>query len=83
MTEENLQQQGYTRWHELLLFPGRPYKRGRATMAAFKENARGVFAGLIVGCIGDQDFDVTGAHVGERQWKLPEPPVHSASCCLM
>lgn len=81
-TEENLRSQGYETWHELILFPGRAHERSPSRMCTFKSQARAAYAEKIVACIGDMDADVTGDHIGLRQWRLPEPPAHT-QCVIM
>ena len=80
-TVENLRAEGYGHGENIVLCP----QQGKVDYCAWKDWVRGMLIERgdyhIVACIGDQDMDVLGVHVGERQFRLPEPPLHAREGC--
>lgn len=74
-TTENLKDQGYLTYIDLVM---RPLSSRTINTERWKDEKRCDLTKLydIVACIGDQAMDVIGYYVGERQFLLPTPPVH-------
>lgn len=75
---------GYAGWHSLIMYPN-DLPHTVDALVGWKDTERAKLkkeGGMyIVACVGDQDMDVLGSHIGEYQARLPEldPP----SCSIM
>lgn len=80
---QNLDNEGYLPQHDIIFCPG-DIIRTVYYIGIWKDKVRCDLKQRyhLVACIGDQSMDVEGLHVGERQFKLPEPPQHQQGCCV-
>ena len=79
LTEGNLEYTGYSWYEKLVMMPNTDNISGHPipVVNKWKDEQRKKFKedGFhLVACIGDQDADVFGEHIGEYQVKLPIPP---------
>jgi ribonucleotide monophosphatase NagD (HAD superfamily) len=79
LTEGNLKHVGYSWYENLVMMPDTDNPSGHPIWAVgvWKDEQRKKFKedGFhLVACIGDQDADVCGDHIGEYQVRLPIPP---------
>jgi hypothetical protein len=76
-TRLNLSSEGYLPQHNIIFCPTHVYHSVH-DIGVWKDEARSELEQTyhLVACIGDQPMDVAGRHVGEKQFRLPEPPIH-------
>lgn len=78
LTESNLEHVGYSGYHKLIMMPSKFPGYSMLEIIKWKDEQRRELKEThgfhLVGCIGDQDADVVGDHIGEFQFRLPEPP---------
>jgi len=76
-TKQTLGLHGFSTYERLCLFPDE-WPRNAYLIWAWKDEMREAIAKEyhILACIGDQQCDVAGSNIGERQFKLPEPPAY-------
>jgi len=78
-TQKNLKHVGYGRYDSLLMVPDDGYSRlGVPEIGNWKDLQRCQLKEIhnyhLVACVGDQDMDTRGEHIGEYQLRLPPPP---------
>lgn len=80
----NLEYCGYHTFEALVMMP-KPVL-GVREICEWKDEQRRIFKEVLgyhlVCCIGDQDADTTGNHIGEYQIRIPPPP-RAGQCSMM
>jgi predicted secreted acid phosphatase len=79
LTIENLKYVGYAWYEKLVMMPDTSSVFGHPipVINKWKDEQRKKFKEegyYLVACVGDQDADVIGEHIGEYQFRLPMPP---------
>jgi hypothetical protein len=76
LTEYNLNKVGYVGYAKVIMMPQYHQNYSIPEIIRWKDEQRRILKedSHIVGCIGDQDADVCGDHIGEYQLRLPPQP---------